>query len=267
MSADNGGAVIDVTAAPSAALVPAGPSMIRPVGNMAEIVDAWEEFGRVKKALLHESDYQSIQGRTFVKKSGWRKIAAAFGISLELREEHRDVSEDTPNTWGWEVVVRAIAPNGRYCDGTASCWNNERRFSHPQHDVRAQAYTRAANRAISDLVGGGEVSAEEMRESPPERGDEDAPLQRAPAPSRRWEPRLTQADRDAPIGDSDLCTAIVDEMERTQTTLDRVRSKYRIKSLGELTRANAEELLTVLRRVKDKPRVAEPDPNATEVIV
>ena len=31
-----------------------------------------------------------------------------------------------------------------------------------EHDVYATAHTRAKNRAISDLVGGGEVSAEEM---------------------------------------------------------------------------------------------------------
>jgi hypothetical protein len=33
------------------------------------------------------------------------------------------------------------------------------------HDITSTAYTRAANRAISDLVGGGEVSAEEVSTS------------------------------------------------------------------------------------------------------
>ena len=36
------------------------------------------------------------------------------------------------------------------------------RFSNPENDVRGTAHTRAKNRAISDLIGAGEVSAEEI---------------------------------------------------------------------------------------------------------
>jgi hypothetical protein len=76
-----------------------------------------------------------------------------------------------------------IAPGGRSCDGVGSCDSHEERFEESvwkkgadgksykeptgkykwkYNDVDGTAYTRAANRAISDLVGGGEVSAEEM---------------------------------------------------------------------------------------------------------
>jgi len=139
----------------------AQPTMIRPLATPDEAIDAWEAFQQLKQQLLSKDDMQAIQGRTFVKKSGWRKIAAAFGISTEAVAEDRETLPS--GAFLWRVRVRATAPNGRYAEGTAGCASNERKFSHVEHDVYAQAYTRACNRAISDLVGGGEVSAEEVR--------------------------------------------------------------------------------------------------------
>ncbi len=139
--------------------------MIRPLATPDEALDAWQAFQDLKGKLITQDDVQQIQGRAFVKKGGWRKIAAAFGISTESMAEDR---EDHGGWWLWRVRVRATAPNGRYCEGTAGCASNERRFSHPEHDVYAQAFTRACNRAISDLVGGGEVSAEEMKAERPQ---------------------------------------------------------------------------------------------------
>ncbi len=153
---------IDGTVLPSE---PVRPTMIRPLATPDEALDNWQAFEALKGKLITKDDIQHIQGRDFVKKSGWRKIAAAFGISTECVAEER---EDIPGGWLWRVRVRATAPGGRYAEGTAGCASNERRFSHPEHDVYAQAFTRACNRAISDLVGGGDVSAEEMKaEAPP----------------------------------------------------------------------------------------------------
>src|SRR5579883_3686476 len=137
--------------------------IIRPVASADEVLAAWRQFQDLKRSLLTIEDYQDIQGRPRIKKSGWRKIAAAFGISDELlREERREIETPTGRHFVWEVAVRAIAPNGRYADAVGACASNERRFAHPDHDVRAVAHTRAKNRAVADLVGGGEVSAEEL---------------------------------------------------------------------------------------------------------
>jgi hypothetical protein len=62
----------------------------------------------------------------------------------------------------YEITIKAIAPNGRFSFGVGSCSSNERKFTHQEHNVRSTAHTRAKNRAISDLVGGGEIFAEEM---------------------------------------------------------------------------------------------------------
>jgi len=58
---------------------------------------------------------------------------------------------------------RAIAQTGRYAEGSGSASTAERESSDKMiHDTRSLAQTRAMNRAISNLVGGGEVSAEEV---------------------------------------------------------------------------------------------------------
>src|SRR3954465_6980305 len=113
-------------------------SVIRPVASAEEVLAAWQQFQDVKRSLLTLEDYQEIQGRARIKKSGWRKIAAAFGISDQiLCEERRE--HGTPGQPGayfvWEISSRAIAPNGRYVDAVGSCASNERRFAHTDHDV------------------------------------------------------------------------------------------------------------------------------------
>jgi len=118
-------------------------SIIRPVASPEEVLAAWQQFQELKRSLLTLDDYQEIQGRARIKKSGWRKIAAAFGISDQLlREERREYG--TPGQPGyyfvWEISSRAIAPNGRYADAVGSCASNERRFAHTDHDVRAVAH-------------------------------------------------------------------------------------------------------------------------------
>ncbi len=135
-------------------------SMIRPLATADAILENWQAFVELKRTILDVTDYQDVAGRKFIKKSGWRRIAAAFGISDEIVHEERRELDGVG--FVWEVTARAIAPNGRYAEGMGSCSSSERKFAHVQHDVRAMAHTRAKNRAISDLVGGGDVSAEEM---------------------------------------------------------------------------------------------------------
>jgi hypothetical protein len=81
-------------------------------------------------------------------------------------KEERTERED--GTFFWKIEVKAYAPNGRSCVGVGACDSRERKFAHLKHDVYATAHTRAKSRAISDLVAGGAVSAEEVSEEPQE---------------------------------------------------------------------------------------------------
>ena len=132
---------------------------LKPIQSIDTIVEAYQEYNRLKERLLTPIDYQSIKGKTCIKKSGFRKLACAFGISTEITRENRINFE---KYFVYEVTCRATSPNGRFVEACASCASNEKDFAHLENDVRATAQTRASNRAISDLIGGGEISAEEI---------------------------------------------------------------------------------------------------------
>lgn len=146
-----------------AALAPVRTSdaLVRPAASVADVESAFRDYQRLCSQLLDNDDVQVIGGRSFRKKSAWRKLAVAFGVSCEVidRQYERD---DNGRTVRAEVVVRATAPNGRHMDGLGICDLTERKFSKPEHDIPATAMTRATNRACADLFGMGEVSAEEI---------------------------------------------------------------------------------------------------------
>lgn len=121
------------------------------------------------KSILDASDWQGTNDKPFVKKSGWRKIAAWFNLSIEkVPGSDRVERDDDGSLLRAEVWVRATAPNGRYAEGDGYCDVSEPRFAKArarqklENDLRGTAATRATNRAISNLVGMGAVSAEEV---------------------------------------------------------------------------------------------------------
>lgn len=181
---------------PGPALSSPGDDKMMPVlglpkllASMADIKKALSDFTEFKDAVVlsDERNFQRVKRYDraqqkeveviYITKQGWRLIAWAFGISLEIvgkyKEEYKEpiVDEKTKSTrpaYVWRVAVRATLPTGRSVVSEGACSNAEARFLKMQdhgkedHDTFATAETRAKNRAISDLVGAGEVSAEEV---------------------------------------------------------------------------------------------------------
>lgn len=106
-------------------------------------------------SVLEKSDYAMMQGKPFIKKSGWRKIAFFFNISFEIKDRIIQFDQSN-NVQRAEFVVRAYMQSGRYSDGWGSCDRGEKRFSKPNHDIPTTAETRAKTRACQDLLGIGE---------------------------------------------------------------------------------------------------------------
>ncbi|MCA1701456.1 MAG: hypothetical protein LC790_22185, partial [Actinobacteria bacterium] len=138
-----------------------------------QVVEGMRAYQRLLRDLLEPSDWQTdgkhgnALEKPFLKKSGWRKIARAFNLSFE-RVHSQVERESDGSAVRAEVWIRAVAPNGQYGDGDGYCSADEGRFKSwkgrqkLENDLRATATTRAKNRAIADLVGMGEVSAEEI---------------------------------------------------------------------------------------------------------
>ncbi len=135
-----------------------------PAVTAEEAVNAFNAYQDLAKKIMTPDDIQLIQGKEFKKKSFWRKCQRFFNLSLQLREEKRTENKD--GSFVYKFVFRAIAPNKAYMDGTGTCSSNEKGLLKTEHNTRAIAETRAKNRAISDLVAFGEVSAEEINEEP-----------------------------------------------------------------------------------------------------
>jgi len=137
---------------------------VKPLVTPEQAADEWARFEELKRQLLNEGDYQAIAGKRYIKRSGFRKIAVYFGLSDRILEQERVDRED--GSFLWRIVVEVKAPNGRTSTGVGVCDSRERNFAHLEHDVLATCHTRAKSRAISDMVAGGVVSAEEVAVSP-----------------------------------------------------------------------------------------------------
>ena len=151
--------------------------------NTFELVDVesakafMDNYQQVVDALLDDKDYQKMGKSKFKKKSAWRKLATAFNISDTIINSE-EVRDDNNQIISAKYYVKATLPNGRSSIGVGSCSIFDKitkkdasqpsnfvlrnRFNNAEHDVPSTAHTRAKSRAIADLIGAGEVSAEEM---------------------------------------------------------------------------------------------------------
>lgn len=179
-------AIVEVVERP---LIPT--SIVRPIVAVDEVLDAWKQFQNLKRKLWTDADYNDIKGNKVPGKSAWRKIKTAFGVSIEILSSAREeFINNEQKEYRWSYRVRARAPNGAFADAEQSCssdeefaikgtivpegtdgsrkaWKEKKNewgwyLPKPESTIRGMAQTRAFNRAISDLVGGGEVSAEEL---------------------------------------------------------------------------------------------------------
>lgn len=153
-------------------------------------VDAYiDMYKHVKNKIVDKSDFQRIQGKEWMKKSGWRKFVKPFNLSVKLvrdpelpnpRIYEDGVCQDgSPNVHAevriivsvtgvkcpncmFEVVGQSIEAIG--IKTKKEYWSDKyMNFgSYNRHNLVATARTRAENIGISDLVGFGEVSAEEV---------------------------------------------------------------------------------------------------------
>ena len=131
-------------------------------------VEAWNNYQELCTRLLNDKDYQVYEdkdGKTkrFPKKSAWFKLGKAFNVCTRIIENtvHRSKTGRVQEAY---YRVEAYLPNGsRVVEADASCdvWEKGKAKA-SGHDLRTTAETRPTNRAISKLIGAGEVSAEEI---------------------------------------------------------------------------------------------------------
>lgn len=155
------------------------PTTLQPLQTVdVEAAEAFmNNYQELVEALLDDTDYQQIGEKKTKKKSAWRKLATAFNISDDVVEKEI-IRDECHRIISARYEVMATLPNGRHGVGTGSAsifdkiskkdtkeptpFELRQRFTNAEHDVISTAHTRAKSRAIADLIGAGEVSAEEL---------------------------------------------------------------------------------------------------------
>src|SRR4029450_5509488 len=228
-----------------------------------------------------------IEGRPFRKKGYWRGVGIAFNLTVTLLEERREVHgmfEDGHDNFGWIAIYQATAPNGRSAIGDGACFAIEKAvrrlpnkwallpYQATEHNIRSHAHTRSFNRAVSNLVGFGEVSAEEL-----ERDDDDtrealplpphtphAPPQEPARPPDVERPRPAPKryqDPDAkPITEPQrrkLFAAAKEKWPDTDALKRALYERYGIQSTKDLRMGDYEQALAIVMR---GPRPVAPTP-------
>ena len=165
-----------------------------PSVNGEQFAESFRTYQALQAAIdaAMPSEIVLIKNTPYRKKGYWKALRAAFNLTVEcVHDERVEVTmPDGAIDWGWNVRYRASAQNGSFVDGDGSCFATEKVSSFSpnatEHNVRAHAHTRASNRAISSLVGFGEVSYAEMETN------EDGG-QHKPRAARVAKPRTVQA--------------------------------------------------------------------------
>lgn len=155
---DDVGAELAIRAQP---VLPMAPEQAR------QMMQAYQEL---TASIIGPEDRQRVDDKEFVKRSGFQKLAAAYGVSTEILFQNVEtVTRDGETILVARSLVRATHPSGRHADGDGTCASNERRFrrgdQRMEHNLASTAATRAVNRAVSNLIAFGSVSAEEAEES------------------------------------------------------------------------------------------------------
>lgn len=147
--------------------------MITPAGSIKDAIDQFNLYQQMKQAIGQSEDFQKIGDKHHPKKSFVRKVQRFFNLSCEITQDE-PLKDSEGNIIAWLAKAKAIhLATGAYQEADGSCGFDEKvdKYGNPNkrqqtiHNIRAHAVTRAKNRAILDLVGFGEVSAEEINES------------------------------------------------------------------------------------------------------
>lgn len=159
------------------------------------VVRQESDYARIPQRKKNEQGQWITEYRDVPRKSAFRKLGRFYGVSTEIVDKERTVDPDT-GAMTWHYTIRAW--QGQVTTmGEAACSTDESSKQRTEHDAKATAHTRAKNRAISDLIGFGQVSAEEINYTPPENTN---PLKKTEkksprvGPPPKQNPRKVEAD-------------------------------------------------------------------------
>jgi hypothetical protein len=139
--------------------------VVRPEIGIGEAKTVWNAFLELRDVILSDpACFDEIEGHREMNRTGATRLALPFGLSIEGRgvEEGRvELLDSAEFDYRYRVRVR-VSKGARFVDGIGSCRLSEisekaRDISRREHFALTRAWTRAAKRAIADILGGTEA--------------------------------------------------------------------------------------------------------------
>lgn len=231
------------------------PGMIMPAASVEDAVKAFNAYQELKERLGNDDDFQKIGGKKHPKKSFVRKVQRFFNVSCEIIQDEPLMDPKTGKIIAWLAKARAIhLATGAFQEADGSCGFEEKVESQRTiHNIRAHAITRAKNRAILDLVGFGDVSAEELGErvtsqrqtqrQTNQQQPDTQPQQNGNGNGRKLQGMSTQAQRNKIF-------ALGREKNLTENQLRKLTQyQARKDSVSDLTKQEASDLISLMQQM------------------
>lgn len=147
---------------------PGQPSLslfVRPEVTLAQAKETWNAYFEFKEFLLSDPIcFDEIDGTKEMNRTGATRLAFPFGLSIRQKEIHESrVQLDDSGGFDYRFIVTVqVGKDGRWVDGIGSCRLSEITTkniddSKREHFALTRAWTRAAKRAIADILGGVEA--------------------------------------------------------------------------------------------------------------
>ena len=134
--------------------------VVSPVIGLDQAKRIWNTFLEFRDTILRDSAcYDEIDGSREMNRTGATRLAVPFGLSIEERGiEEGWVELADEARWDYRFRVR-VSKGARFVDGVGSCRLSEISekagdLSRREHFALTKAWTRAAKRAIADILGG-----------------------------------------------------------------------------------------------------------------
>jgi hypothetical protein len=139
--------------------------VVSPVIGLEQAKRIWNTFLEFRDTILGDpACFDEIEGAREMNRTGATRLAVPFGLSIEERgiEEGRvELADEAAWDYRFRVRVR-VSKGARFVDGIGSCRLSEISekagdLSRREHFALTKAWTRAAKRAIADILGGTEA--------------------------------------------------------------------------------------------------------------
>ncbi len=139
--------------------------VVRPELTIEESKSIWNAFLELRDLILSDpACYDDIEGRKEMNRTGATRLAVPFGLSIAevgVEEGRVELADSGEYDYRYRVRVR-VSKGARFVDGIGSCRLSEISekagdISRREHFAMTKAWTRAAKRAIADILGGTEA--------------------------------------------------------------------------------------------------------------